>query len=79
MEVKQIESYKLNGCNINPSHGKKLMLIEYYEDVTNHEFLGAYRSEGLYDKLDKAKAIAKQFPGYEEKLAIPDLVFLCDE
>ena len=79
MQAKQIESYTRHGCNIKPCLGKKLMLIEYYEDVTNHEFMGAYKNGGLYDKLDEAKAIANQFPGYEEKLAIPDLVFLCDE
>ncbi|MGL5060302.1 MAG: hypothetical protein ACRC62_09985 [Microcoleus sp.] len=79
MEAKQIELYDRHGCCIKPRAGKKLMIIEYNVEVTNHEFNGAYQSGGLFEKLAEATAIAKQYPGYEEYLGIPDLVFMCDE
>ena len=78
MQIQHIDKYDRHGCNIRP-HGRKLGMIEYWGEITNHEFNSAGRSGGLYEKLDEARAIASSLPGYEEKLAIPDLVFIYDE
>jgi hypothetical protein len=75
MQIKEIDSYSKHGCCIRPAPGQKLGMIEYYHDVTNHEFNGAYGSGGLFEKLEAAKEVAAKLPGYTEKLAIPDLVF----
>jgi hypothetical protein len=75
MELKQIDSYTRHGCNIVPEKGESLWCIEYFEDVTNHEFNGAYGSGGIFEKLERAREKVKDFDGYKEYLAIPDLVF----
>jgi hypothetical protein len=75
MKIKEIDSYSKHGCCIRPAPGQKLGMIEYYHDVTNHGFNGAYGSGGLFEKLEAAKEVAAKLPGYSERLAIPDLVF----
>lgn len=77
MEVQILEDgYTRHGCNIRSLNGETIAMIEYSGHVTNHEFLGAYKSGGLFDYLDKAKKVmAEQYPGAIVVLTAPDLVF----
>lgn len=75
MEIKLADSYTEHGCNIRG----KLAIVEYYSSVTNHNFLGAYQNNGLFDCLEEAKKLVKEaYPGIDLnakiKLGIPALV-----
>jgi hypothetical protein len=71
MQIEYTDSYTKHGTNI---HGR-LAIVRYYQDVTNHDFNGAYRRGGVLDCLDEAKAlIKKHHPVHTVVLAIPDLV-----
>jgi hypothetical protein len=77
MEIQNIDSYTEHGCNIRPYAGYKLAVIDYYDDVTNHEFNSAHSNGGIYEKLDEAKQLAANTYGEViKKLEIPDFVFM---
>jgi hypothetical protein len=71
MQIEYANSYTEHGTNI---HGK-LAIVRYSDAVTNHEFLGAYKRGGLFENLDRAKALISQYhPKTIVCLGIPDLV-----
>lgn len=73
------DGYTDHGCKILPTTDKRVGMVNYYPEVKNHEFNGAYKQDGLFDCLKKAKELVKaECKNVEIELAIPDLVFRCD-
>lgn len=71
MQIEYADSYTEHGTNI---HGN-LAIVRCHHEVTNWDFNSAYRRGGLYEYLDKAKALVKEHhPNHSVALDIPDLV-----
>ncbi len=68
--------YTKHGCNILPDATTDVAMIEYGQQVSNHEFGGAYKKNGLFDWLETAEKVMKEhYPTATISLGIPDLVF----
>jgi hypothetical protein len=78
MKLECVEKYTKNGCNIQASPDRYLLVINYWEDVKRHPSYSSFnRPSSVYDPLDNARKTAAEILAgkeYMTMLDMPDLV-----